>query len=70
LLIYLEIIKHAVDIQSVAGLVKVAVLLDLHARVTKDRDMVTPCRVGDIDLLGMRIESAQEGGTNTKSTSS
>lgn len=66
----LEIIDHTTKVQSIGGLVKVTVLLDLHTRVTEDWDVVTPGRVGEEDLLGMGIPLAQESSTNTKSSSS
>lgn len=66
---YLDVFKHAVNVKTIGVLVKVGILFNLKTGVLEDGKMVTPSRVGHIDLLGMGIERVKESSTNTKSTS-
>jgi hypothetical protein len=66
---YMEIFQHAINVKTVGLLIKVGVLLQVKTSVLHDRDVVTPGRVGDDDVLGMGEPGVQESSTNTESTS-
>lgn len=66
---YLDVFKHAVDVKAIGVLVKIGVLFNFETRVLEDGKMVTPSRVGNVDLLGVGIEGVKESSTNTESTS-
>jgi hypothetical protein len=64
-----EIFQHAINVKTVGLLIKVGVLLQVKTSVLHDRDMVTPGRVRNDDVLGMGEPGVQESSTNTESTS-
>lgn len=62
----LEILDHAVEVQTNGFLVVVSVLCDLQARVLEDGVVVGPAGVGDVDLLAVRVEAFEEGAADSK----
>jgi hypothetical protein len=59
-LAHLDVLLHALKVEPDGLLVKVGVLLDLEARVLGDRGVVTPWRGGEVDGLGVGVESGLE----------
>jgi hypothetical protein len=64
----LDISNQTLKVQADGFLVVVAVLLNLEAGVVEDGLVVSPRRLGNVDLLFAREELGEESGTDTEST--
>lgn len=65
---HLEVLYEALEVKTDGLLVVVAVLLDLKARVLERRRVVTPRRRRQVDGLGVRVMTSQEGAANPQRT--
>lgn len=63
-----DVVDEPLPVETVGGLVVVAVVLDLEPGVGEERNVVGPCRGGDKDLLVMRVETVQEVSRNPQRT--
>lgn len=66
----LDVLQHSLQVQTDRLLVVVSVLLDFQSGVLEDGSVVTPGRCRQVDSLGMRVVSLQEGSSDSESASS
>lgn len=63
----LDIIDHALEVETNGLLVIVRILLDFKTRVLEDRNMVAPRRCRQVNGLGVRVETLKESSADSKS---
>ena len=62
----LDVGNQTLKVQTDGVLVVVTVLVDLQTRVLEDGTVVGPTGVGEVDLLGVRVEALQESSTDSQ----
>ena len=67
---HLQVFKHALQVETVGLLVKIAVLLDFEARVAENVGVVAPRRRWQVDALGIRVKALQKHTANAQCTCS
>lgn len=67
---HLDIVQHAIDIQSDRVLVVIPVVLHLQFGILEDGGVVTPRRAREVDGLGVWVEPFEESSSNAEGTGS